>query len=808
MRTTAVALLLHLTPLAAQLPTIEDKTAEMERREGYVTFWWEAGAGKIWLRLKPGEQMIYVHSLATGLGSNPVGLDRKQLGGTRLVEVRRVGPRVLLVQPNLRFRARSSDPDERRAVAESFAESVLHGFGVAAESGGHVLVDATSFVVQDAQGIARKLKRDGGTWKLDRDRSVPWIDGCKAFPDNTELEAMLTFGGSGAGSNVRSVAPTSSSVSVRQRHSLVRLPPDGYRPRRFDPRAPSFGPEFLDFAAPLDGPMDVRWIARHRLEKKDPQAAVSEAREPIVYYVDRGVPEPVRGALVEGARWWNQAFEAAGFKDAFRVEVMPEGADPLDVRFNVINWVHRSTRGWSYGSSVTDPRTGEIIKGHVLLGSLRVRQDRLIFEGLDAHDGGCCGAAGPPGSGGLAFADPQTDPVSTALARVRQLSAHEVGHTLGFAHNFAASVNQRASVMDYPAPKVGIKEDGSLDLSDAYDVGIGEWDKFAVRFAYTVFPEGIDEGAGLEGIVQEWLAAGLHFASDKDARSLGSAHALAHLWDNGADPVAGLEHALKVRRVALDRLSMDSIAKGEPIAALEELLVPVYLHHRYQLDAAAKLVGGYHYAYAARGDGQASQRPVSAARQRAALRQCLETLSAERLRLPGWIVRDIPPVPFGGRGTRERFPRRTGEVLDPMAVAETAADMTLAGLLHPERAARLALAESMDAGSLGLSEVVQAIVSATWGAPPSGDSYTAAVQRVVQRRVLEHLTRLAQKSASYEVRARVASGLRSLAALLGESTDAHRRHAADDIRAFLTRGWTDRSAPQRLEAPPGSPIGQ
>lgn len=818
MKTTFIIALLTLVAggAVAQVPDIATRTKDFVKSEGYVTFWWDGSGGKLWLELTPGEQLIYVYSLATGLGSNPVGLDRKQLGGTRLIELRRVGPKLLLVQPNLKFRALSGDAAERNAVTESFAESVLYGFKIEAESDGRVLVDATDFVVRDAQGIARKLKSDGGTWKLDKQRSAAWIDGCKAFPDNTELEALLTFTGQGAGSNVRRVAPSADAVTVRQRHSFVRLPPDGYRPRSFDPRAPSSGPSFKDYAKPLDVDMDVRWIGRHRLEKQDPNAPLSEAKEPIVYYVDRGAPEPVRSALVEGAGWWNEAFEAAGFKDAFRVEVMPEGADPLDVRYNVINWVHRSTRGWSYGSSVRDPRTGEIIKGHVLLGSLRVRQDRLIFEGMTPGNGGCCGAAGPPGSGALGFADPRTEPVETALARIRQLSAHEVGHTLGFAHNFAASVNGRASVMDYPAPKVLIREDRSLDLSDAYDVGIGEWDKYSVRYAYTQFAPGVNEKAGLEAIVHEWLAAGMHFASDQDARSLGTAHAYAHLWDNGPDPVEALGHALKVRRVAMDRLSENTLPEGTPMAALEETVVPVYLHHRYQLEAATKLIGGYHYTYAVRGDGQVPQRPVPAARQRMALEQVLACLRPSALALPRRLIDVIPPSPFGGRGERERFPRRTGAVFDSLAVAETAADIALAALLHPQRATRLALATTLDPQAVGLVEVIDTLLLRTWHALPSKDPYEAEIGRVVERRVLDRLMDLASGAGvSHAVRSQVTGRLRSLERDFTKPDQSangaersHRLLAADDIRRFLERPWDQRQPARSVEVPPGSPIGR
>lgn len=820
MRITSITLALAaLASFAAgQLPSIEKKTEGMQKHDGFIPFHWDESKGKVYLTVRPGTGLIYVYSLASGLGSNPVGLDRKQLGGTRYVELRRVGPKLLMVQPNLKFRAISEDHAERAAVRESFAESVLFGFEIMAETDGAVLVDATDFVVRDAQGVARKLKGDGGTWKLDKTRSAVWTARSKAFPDNTELEALLTFTADRAGRQVRSVAPTSNAVSLRQHHSFVRLPPDGYRPRAFDPRAPSSGISFMDYAAPLDQSMDRRWVSRHRLEKKDPGAAVSEAKEPIVYYLDRGVPEPVRSALLDGARWWSEAFEAAGFKDAFKVEVLPDDVDPLDVRYNVINWVHRSTRGWSYGSSVTDPRTGEIIKGHVLLGSLRVRQDRVIFEGLEprfASAGACCaGAAGPHGSEALALADPATEPVAVALARLRQLSAHEVGHTLGFAHNFAASVNDRASVMDYPAPKVTLRADGTLDLSSAYDVGIGEWDKYSVRYSYAQFtPE--TEASGLKTIVDEWLKAGYHFASDQDARSLGTAHALAHLWDNGADPIRELAHTFEVRRIALEQVTEKSIRTGDPMTVLEETLVPLFLHHRYQLEAAAKLIGGYHYTYAVRGDGQIPQRPVAPARQRMALQQILVGLRAEALALPERLIPLMPPAPFGGRSNKERFPRRTGAILDPIAVAETAADLALAAVLHPQRASRLLLATTLDPQALGLGEVIDTLLNATWHALPSRVPYHAAIERAVERRLLERMMSLAgDPSVASGVRSDVHHRLRALHGALmkqGRRSDpseiGHRRLAADDIDRFLARPWDQRKPTNPVQTPPGSPIG-
>ncbi|MEE9179360.1 MAG: DUF5117 domain-containing protein, partial [Vicinamibacteria bacterium] len=451
------------------IPSIEDKTRDMAHLEGFFDLYWEVG---LW-----DKEFLYQVSLASGLGSNPVGLDRGQLGRTHLLEARRVGPTVLLVEPNYRYRARSDNPDEVRAVRDAFAPSTHWGFKVEAESGARVLVDGTDFFLRDSHGIAKSLEDAGqGDFELDRSRSVIHLPRTKAFPLNTEIEALLTFTSASPGQLVRSTAASGDAVTLRVRYSLVRLPDDGYQPRRADPRVGAFGVSFKDFATPIDEDLDVLWVARHRLEKKDPSAARSEALEPLVYYLDRGAPEPIRSALLEGASWWNAAFEEAGFVDAFRVELLPANADPMDLRYNMIHWTHRSTRGWSYGGSVVDPRTGEMLKGNVNLGSLRLRQDYLLGMGLSPTGGsglGGCGVGGGPAFEYLAQVGSQNDPVEMALARVRQLSAHEIGHTLGLAHNYIASTYaDRASVMDYPAPLVEITPDGRLDLSNAYGVGV------------------------------------------------------------------------------------------------------------------------------------------------------------------------------------------------------------------------------------------------------------------------------------------------------------------------------------------------
>ncbi|MCL7959457.1 MAG: DUF5117 domain-containing protein, partial [marine benthic group bacterium] len=464
----------------------------MERIEGFVPLYWDAVKGRLWMELSRFDtEILHYASLPAGIGSNDLGLDRGQLGPQAIVEFRRVGPRILMVQPNYEYRALSDNAAERRAVRDAFAESVLWGFEVAAETEARVLVDATDFVLRDAHGVARRLKgAEQGSYALATSRSALYVPRTRGFPKNTEIEVTLTFTSEDPeGGWVRSVAPRADAVTVRQHFSFVELPEPGFEAREALPGAGYFGPNFVDYAAPLGEPLLTRLIARHRLEKRDPDAAVSQPVEPIVYYLDPGTPEPVRSALIEGAEWWDQAFEAAGYQGAFRVEILPEDADPMDLRYNMIQWVHRSTRGWSYGSTVSDPRTGEILKGHVSLGSLRVRQDYLIAEALLA----------PYREGD----EVSTEVEAMALARIRQLSAHEVGHTLGLAHNYIASAQGRASVMDYPHPSVWLDGDGAPDVTDAYATGIGAWDKVAIEYGYQDFPPGVDEKGALAAILSE-----------------------------------------------------------------------------------------------------------------------------------------------------------------------------------------------------------------------------------------------------------------------------------------------------------------
>src|SRR5688572_5322515 len=721
--------------------TITDKVKGMEKFSGFFTFYWDAKAGKVWLEIdKWNTEFLYVESLPAGIGSNDIGLDRGQLGDSSIVRFDRSGPRVLLVAPNYAFRANSNDADERLAVKDAFAESTLWGFELVAEEGGRVLVDATNFYLRDVHQVTNTLQRgQQGTYRLDASRSAFYLPNTKNFPQNTEVETTLTFTGEPTGAFVRQVVPVPESITVRERHSFVQLPPAGYRPRVLDPRAGYFGIDFMDFATPIEEPITKRFIARHRLQKKDPTERVSEAVEPIVYYVDRGAPEPVRSALLDGARWWSQAFEAIGYKDAFRSEVMPEHIDPMDVRYNVIQWVHRSTRGWSYGSSLVDPRTGEIIQGRVSLGSLRDRQDFLIAEGLMAP------------YNGTNTASPQL--LAMVLARLRQLSAHEVGHTLGLQHNYAASPVNRASVMDYPAPRAKLDANGLPDLSEAYSTGIGEWDKVAIAYGYQDFPPGTNEPQALDATLRDAFARGLMYLTDQDARPPGSASSVAHLWDNGTNAIDELGNVMKVRAAALRRFGENNIREGAPLATIEEVLVPIYMYHRYQVEAAAKVIAGQDYTFSLKGKGDRGPQIVAPEDQRRALAAVLDTLKPEALAVPESLLRLIPPRPSGYPRTREDFRIRTQPVFDALAPAEAIADHVSGFLFNQERAARLVQFHARDARNPSLAEVIDRVLAATWKAP-AANGYPGEIQHTVNLVVLTNLMSLAANDrAANQVRA-------------------------------------------------------
>jgi hypothetical protein len=778
---------------------IEGKVTGMKKFPGFIDFIFDEKQDKVYLVIsKFDTEFLYVESLTAGIGSNDIGLDRNQLGRERVVKFDRRGPKVLLTELNYSYRAISNNPQERKAVEEAFAQSVLWGFTVVAEENGSVLVDASDFLLQDAHDVIGRLRgAQQGTYSLDKSRSAFYLPRTKNFPENSEFEVTLTFTGQATGGYIRSVTPTPNFVTVREHHSFVQLPDDKYKVRAFDPRAGFFSISYYDYATPISEPIEKRFITRHRLEKKDPGAALSEPVEPIIYYMDPGAPEPIRSALMDGAKWWNQAFEAAGYKDAFQVQVLPDDADPMDVRYNLINWVHRSTRGWSYGSSVTDPRTGEIIKGHVNLGSLRVRQDFLIAEGLLAPY-----EEGRPVS---------KEMEAMAISRLRQLAAHEVGHTIGLAHAYSSSAENLASVMDYPHPIVKLT-DGKIDLSEAYDTKIGAFDKVMIQYGYQHFPQGTDEAKALYDIIQNSLKAGLTFLSDQDARPMGGAHPFAHLWDNGKNPSDELDRVLEVRAVALKNFGERNIKPGTAMAMLEEALVPVYFFHRYQTEATAKLIGGLNYRYALRGDGQPVTELLTPQQEIKALESLLKTVQPAALALPESLLKILPPRPLGYRSHRELFSGKTDLTFDPLAAAETASDLTFSMILYPARANRLFEHHSRDARLPSLESVIDKLLTATIKSNAKS-GYEGAIQMSTANALFTNLAKLAvSKDASAQTKAIVTFKLDQLKSWLqsksttDEEWKAYYAYLAKQISQFQDDP-DEFKQDKVLEAPPGAPIG-
>ena len=772
----------------------EKSDKALKNYKGYFNFSYDESQDKILLDVKDlDKEFLYVSSLSSGIGSNDIGLDRGQLGGERVVKFIKTGNKLLLVQPNQDYRALTDNALERASIEQAFAKSVLFGFPIKEENKGVYTIDLTPFLMQDTHGVANRLRGSReGSYSLDKSKSAMWLPRTKAFPKNIEFDVLLTFKGQPTGRNLRSVTPTASLVTVNQHHSFVELPDNNYQPREFDPRSGAISMSYMDYSTPVQEQIRKRFVVRHRLQKKNPGAAKSEVVEPIIYYLDNGTPEPIRSALLDGAKWWNQAYEAAGFINAFQVKMLPDDADPMDCRYNVIQWVHRSTRGWSYGGSVTDPRTGEIIKGHVSLGSLRVRQDFLIAQALMNKP--------------FAERDDNYKPMlDMALARIRQLSAHEVGHTIGFTHNFAASTNGRSSVMDYPHPTITLKN-GEVDLSNAYAVGIGDWDKVTVAYSYAEFDKGVNEREELNKILDKAKNDGLRFITDSDARAQGGAHALAHLWDNGKTATEELNNVLAVRKKAITNFSVDNIRTNEPYSMLEDVFVPLYFFHRYQTEAASKVVGGLDYNYAVKGDNQMTVKSVDVSAQKEALNTLLQTIDAKTLAIPKNKLELFPPRAMGYGRSRESFKGKTGVAFDPLSAASTASDMTLRFLLHPQRANRMIQQKSLDIKQLGLEEMLNTLIKNTFDKTHK-DAYLAEVQQMINLNVLKYLMNLAASDQSFfQVKAIANKAIRDIAMKSISFDDAYKMQYALIMKQFTDKP-NDFKLPPAPGIPDGSPIG-
>lgn len=735
-------------------------------------------------------RFIYVSQLETGIGSAAIGLDRSAPGASRILVFRRLGKKVAAEIENSKFVASRGTAEEQDAVRESFATSTIWmGEVVATKKDGSFTVDVASFLARDDIGIAQAIKDGGGgDFKLVPELSTADPNFVKLFPRNAELSARLTFRSDEPTPEITNIIPAPNTLSVNVRHSLIALPEPGFVPRA-DPIGFTIGRQQVDYSAPLGSAIVSDLARRFRLEKVDPAAARSPVKKPIIFYIDPGAPEPVRTALKEGVGWWAQAFEAAGFVDAFQVGILPDGADPLDVRYNVVNWVNRATRGWSYGNPIDDPRTGEIIKGAVMLGSLRARQDMLIFQALV---GAKLSNTGDP-----------NDPVKATLARLRQLGAHEVGHAIGLAHNMAGSSQGRYSVMDYPAPRVTL-EGGAPSLRDAYGAGMGAWDRWAVKWLY-----GARTDSEARPMLAEARAQGLRFVSDSDSRPLESAHPSGAIWDDAADSISELRRMMQIRRVALSRFGEAALPNGESLSGLRRAFVPVWLLHRYQVEAASKNLGGVDFPYALAGEGLKAT-AVSGAMQRAALDALLETLRPAELTVPERLLLTMSSG-FGGNPDRqteiEIISTAGGPVFDPFKATEIGAVQTLNALLNSERLNRLESQHSVDARVPSPSEVVERLVGQAFG----------STEREVERRIATttalSLARLQRRPAlSPTIALALSSQLERLAERL-------RRQRGSDVRSDWSRGLaallSDREAldkaiadPARLpRVPPGMPIG-
>ena len=759
---------------------------------GFMNFSYNDDSGKIILEIDNLDtEFLYINSLSRGVGNNDLGLDRGQLGNSRIVYFTKRGNKILLIQPNLRYISTSSNNLENKAVEEAFARSVLFGFEIIEKSEDSYKVDLTPFLINDAHGVSLRLKYlKSGSYTLNKSMSAIDLERTKSFPENIEFDVLLTFTGNPSGNLVRSVTPTASNLTVNQHHSFVKLPDNNFYKRKFDPRSGSNPFIVYDYSTPIDQKLEQRFIVRHRLNKKNPNNEISEPVEPIIYYIDNGTPEPVKSALIDGGNWWNQAFESAGYKDAFRIEVLPEDADPMDVRYNLIQWIHRSTRGWSYGASIVDPRTGEIIKGQVSLGSLRVRQDYMILSGLVDNPNNI---------------ENKSLIKKTSLDRIRQLSAHEIGHTLGFAHNYISSANNRSSVMDYPHPKIDLV-DGDINIDNAYSENIGDWDKVSVNYAYRDFSIFENEDIELNKIIEKAVDNGLYFLSDSDSRPVGSANPFSHLWDNGEYPFKELNKLLKVRDLALKNIDLDNLIDGEPYDRIEDILVPIYMLHRYQIEAAAKAIGGVDYLYFVKNKSNDKVKFVDSKLQSESLESLLNVLKPSNLVLPNNLIDILSPRSFRNPRTRENFASNTGVAFDFINASSSLINHTLTFLLNPERINRINQQNMFGENILKLENYLLKISNSIFSNKKM-NVYESSINKNTSSLYLDHLFMAFNSTKTNDIsKSLILASVMDTVKKLSKNSNDYNSFLLNKIKRFLDN--PDKYKPvEKTKIPDGSPIG-
>lgn len=801
---------------AAPASSISQRTAGLERHDGYLPFYVDAARGRVLIEIpKLNDDMLYFVQVAKGIGNVELGIDRGGSGASKVIYFERHGNRAAIVERNLRFRATSANAALQEGMEQSFASSVLASLPIEADENGRLLVDASAFILRDAidlEGLLRR--RNQGAFRVDPGRSALYAPRTRGNTDNTEFETTLTYASDNPGPLVNRAAPDGRALTVRVHQSFMR-PPTGYRPRVADPRLGLITLNFRDYSAPYAQGTDVQWIRRFRLEKKDPAAPVSEPKTPLVFYLDAGVPEPIRSAMRDGILWWNQAFETAGFRNAIQVKDPTPDIDPLDPRISFVFWVNRDERGFSVGGSLADPRTGEILSAKARMDSHRIRTISTYWRSYRVASNATPGADGYTGAECADFLMPldamftQT-PIGRSeealvLARQALVTAHEVGHTLGFGHNWAASINNNASVMEYPSPRITVTAAGQVELSDAFQRAIGDYDKLAVRYAYTEFTPDREKN-GLESIVAEMRQRKILFTPSADPRW--------NRYDDLASPAVYLRETMKQRKVLLERYGPDVLAAGEPYGDLRGMgLWMTYLHHRWAIDTGVRYVGGMFDNLAIKGESIAPTEIVPAPLQREVLAQLMDAIQPANLAIPERLLVSLAPSATGRDS--EEFTMPTGPAFDHLAAARTLGAMVLEQLLEPERSARLIAFADRQPNALTFPQVLRAVLDATWNAPPDTTPLARSLRRVVQREALDAMMILgASPQATPEVRAVTLHTLVSLKASLAargasdEVSNALVHQAQRDITKYLENPTAYQPKSSALPQPPGAPIGE